>query len=155
MAQRSKKDQISEAALPILLEQGIKGTSIDMVVKTSAVSKPTVYNHFPDKATLIQHVIERWLSEQAEPAIRARTVNGLLKEIRASWFNNTALRLYGLFIGEGFRAESAATIFQKQYDDAWRGVLADWCEEFNQELSATQAAVSDLFVSLLLSPKRS
>jgi AcrR family transcriptional regulator len=50
MAQRSKKDHIAAAALPLFLENGFKGTSIDMVVRVSGVSKPTVYNHFPDKA---------------------------------------------------------------------------------------------------------
>ncbi|MEM7562893.1 MAG: TetR/AcrR family transcriptional regulator [Pseudomonadota bacterium] len=44
MAQKSKKDHIVATALPLFLENGFKGTSIDLVVKASEVSKPTVYN---------------------------------------------------------------------------------------------------------------
>ena len=34
-----------------------------MVVKASGVSKPTVYNHFPDKSALINEVLQRWIDE--------------------------------------------------------------------------------------------
>jgi AcrR family transcriptional regulator len=34
MAQKSKKNQIANAALPLFLDNGFKGTSIDMVVKS-------------------------------------------------------------------------------------------------------------------------
>jgi len=81
MAQLSKKDQIAEAALRLFLEHGIKGTSVDMVVKTSGVSKPTVYNHFPDKATLLIHVIQCWLETQPNPAFKAKTLNAIQTEI--------------------------------------------------------------------------
>jgi AcrR family transcriptional regulator len=68
MAQRSKKDHIAAAALPLFLENGFKGTSIDMVVRVSGVSKPTVYNHFPDKAALMLAVLSRWI-ENNKPLI--------------------------------------------------------------------------------------
>lgn len=143
MAQPSKKDQIAEAALPLFLELGIKGTSVDQVVKTSGVSKPTVYNHFPDKASLIAHSVNCWLDCQAEPVIAAKTVKELHIELAESWLNQTALRLYGLFLGEKFRAEQAAQLFQRRYDAVWRAELARWAFEqkadaaqLNQQLSA-------------------
>jgi TetR/AcrR family transcriptional regulator of autoinduction and epiphytic fitness len=61
MAQKSKKEHITAVALPLFLQNGFKGTSIDVVVKQSSVSKPTVYNHFPDKAALILAVVEQWV----------------------------------------------------------------------------------------------
>ena len=68
MAQRSKKEYIAAAALPLFLEHGFKGTSIDMVVKLTGVSKPTVYNHFPDKAALMEAVLAIWI-ENNKPLI--------------------------------------------------------------------------------------
>lgn len=149
MAQPSKKDQIAEAALPLFLELGIKGTSVDLVVKTSGVSKPTVYNHFPDKASLMQHAVECWLSAQQEPAIRARSINGLNKELADSWLNDSALRLYGLFLGEKFRAQQAADLFKQQYDARWRAELKRWAFEYNADEAALNAQVSEkIFNSL-------
>ncbi|MDH3389841.1 MAG: TetR/AcrR family transcriptional regulator, partial [Gammaproteobacteria bacterium] len=69
MAQKSKKDHIIASALPLFLEHGFKGTSIDMVVRASSVSKPTVYNHFPDKAALMLAVLARW-TETHKPLIQ-------------------------------------------------------------------------------------
>ncbi len=64
MAQKSKRNYIVEMALPLFLEHGFKGTSIDLVVKKSGVSKPTVYNHFPDKIALMLAVVENWCETQ-------------------------------------------------------------------------------------------
>jgi AcrR family transcriptional regulator len=96
------------------------------VVKTSGVSKPTVYNHFPDKASLLKHSIECWLSTRPEPSFKSKSAKGLLKELPKAWLTDDALRLYGLFLGEGFRAEEAAALFKNQYDQAWRTELNQW-----------------------------
>jgi len=42
VAQKSKKTLIAAAALPLFLENGFKGTSIDMVVNSSQGAKATV-----------------------------------------------------------------------------------------------------------------
>jgi len=68
MAQKSKKEHIIRTALTLFLEHGFKGTSVDLVVKISGVSKPTVYNHFPDKAALMHSVIKTWV-ENNQPTI--------------------------------------------------------------------------------------
>ena len=61
MAQKSKKALVATAALPLFLQNGFKGTSIDMVVKASGVAKATVYNHFPDKAALMLATLSGWI----------------------------------------------------------------------------------------------
>ena len=75
MAQNSKKDQIAHAALPLFLEFGFKGSSVDMVVKNAGVSKPTVYNHFPDKAALLCYVLQVWLRDRPAPRLAAATLD--------------------------------------------------------------------------------
>ncbi|MCP4472956.1 MAG: TetR/AcrR family transcriptional regulator, partial [Gammaproteobacteria bacterium] len=75
MAQRSKKRHIATSALPLFLEFGFKGTSIDMVVKLTGVAKPTVYNHFPDKAALMEAVLGVWIENNKPVIMPVRDLN--------------------------------------------------------------------------------
>ena len=123
MAQRSKKAHIVETALPLFLENGFKGTSIDLVVRASGVSKPTVYNHFPDKSALMLAVMARWI-EDHKPLIAAqRDAVGLDTYIRDHWLTDEAVRLYAMVIGEGFRFAEARALFWDQFDRRWRKAL--------------------------------
>ena len=120
MAQRSKKDYIVTTALPLFLENGFKGTSIDMVVKACAVSKPTVYNHFPDKSALMLAVMKSWI-EQNKPLIQSiSNLDELDKFISEHWLTEQAVRLYAIVIGEGWRFPEARKLFWEQFDHLWR-----------------------------------
>jgi AcrR family transcriptional regulator len=123
MAQRSKKALIEDTALALFLENGFKGTSIDMVVKASKVSKPTVYNHFPDKAALMLAVLSRWI-EANKPLIAPVRNQGELDEfVRRHWLTDEAVRFYALVIGEGWRFPQAKRLFWEQFDRLWRKAL--------------------------------
>ena len=128
MAQRSKKDFIAATALPLFLENGFKGTSIDMVVKASGVSKSTVYNHFPDKAALMLAVMQRWI-ENNKPAILKINDQGELENfIRTRWLTDEAIGFYAIVIGEGWRFPEARKFFWEQYDHLWRVAFGYVCE---------------------------
>ncbi|GAB2592442.1 TetR/AcrR family transcriptional regulator [Nitrincola alkalisediminis] len=142
MAQNSKKDQIAQAALPLFLEHGIKGTSVDMVVKASGVSKPTVYNHFQDKSYLLAYVIDCWLQAQPTPAFQARTEKDLILEMDQHWLSAEACRLYGLCLGEGERAPGAVQIFLEGYDQPWRAALEEQGRKLNLSTDWLQASAS-------------
>lgn len=150
MAQRSKKDQIAQAALPLFLEHGIKGTSVDMVVRASGVSKPTVYNHFQDKSQLFEHVIERWLQTQPPPTFRATSEADLLKEMNAHWLSPDACRLYGLCLGEGDRAPQAVRRFFERYDQPWRTLLEERGNGLNLPNDRLQATASHRLLTNLM-----
>ncbi|MEJ2042688.1 MAG: TetR/AcrR family transcriptional regulator [Reinekea sp.] len=150
MAQRSKKDQIAEAALPLFLEHGVKGTSIDMVVKSARVSKPTVYNHFPDKANLFYHTLALWLTGQPEPGFKARSEKGLLSELAKTWLNQDALRFYGLLMGEGFRVPDAKQKFSQSYDLLWRNSLTRWAEQYDLDQETLSNQVNSIIIQALL-----
>ena len=123
MAQKSKKEHIISIALPLFLQNGFKGTSIDVVVRQSAVSKPTVYNHFPDKAALMLAVVEQWV-EAKKPSLVFKSDSGTLDGlIQTRWLTDDAIRLYALVISEGWRFPKARTVFWKQYDEIWRKAL--------------------------------
>ncbi len=123
MAQRSKKDYIATSALPLFLENGFKGTSIDMVVKLSKVSKPTVYNHFPDKAALILAVMSLWIDNNKPLIMPIRDLSELDEFVRSHWLTDEAVRFYALVIGEGWRFPQAKRLFWEQFDRLWRKAL--------------------------------
>ncbi len=123
MAQRSKKDHIATAALPLFLENGFKGTSIDMVVRESNVSKPTVYNHFPDKAALILAVMSLWIDANKPLIAPLRNAAELDEFVRRHWLTDEAVRFYALVIGEGWRFPQAKRLFWEQFDHLWRKAL--------------------------------
>lgn len=150
MAQHSKKDQIAQAALPLFLEHGIKGTSVDMVVKASGVSKPTVYNHFQDKSYLLAYVIECWLQAQPTPAFQASTEKDLIQEMNTHWLSAEACRLYGLCLGEGERAPGAVEVFIEGYDQPWRAALEEQGRKLNLSTDWLQACASHRLLDRLL-----
>ena len=123
MAQRSKKDYIAASALPIFLENGFKGTSIDMVVKLSKVSKPTVYNHFPDKAALMLAVMSLWIDNNKPLIMPVRDLSELDEFVRSHWLTDEAVKFYALVIGEGWRFPQAKRLFWEQFDRLWRKAL--------------------------------
>ena len=124
MAQRSKKEYIATSALPLFLENGFKGTSIDMVVKLAGVSKPTVYNHFPDKAALMEAVLAIWIENHKPVIMPVRDLNELDELVRKHWLTDEAVRLYALVIGEGWRFPQAKRLFWEQFDRLWRKALS-------------------------------
>ena len=128
MAQRSKKDHIVTTALPLLLEQGFKGTSIDMVVRASGVSKPTVYNHFPDKSALMGTVLRRWVEDHKPVIVTLGGPAELDDFIRKHWLSDEAVRLYAIVIGEGWRFADGKRLFWEQYDRRWRVAFGYICE---------------------------
>ncbi|MCP4983005.1 MAG: TetR/AcrR family transcriptional regulator, partial [Gammaproteobacteria bacterium] len=128
MAQRSKKDYIAAAALPLFLENGFKGTSIDMVVKVSGVSKPTVYNHFPDKAALMLAVVARWIENNKPIILPLKDSTELEAFVRNHWLTDEAVRIYAIVIGEGRRFPLARALFWEQFDRLWRIAFDYVCE---------------------------
>ena len=120
MAQQSKRDHIVECALPLFLANGFKGTSIDLVVRVSAVSKATVYNHFPDKAALMLAVIKQWAATHKPKIPATRCLPTLDQLIDGQWLTRETVGLYALVIGEGRRFSEARKVFWEQFDDRWR-----------------------------------
>ena len=129
MAQKSKKEHIVRTALPLFLENGFKATSIDMVVRASGVSKPTVYNHFPDKAALMLAVIEHWVEDNKPLILPLHDATEVENFIDEKWLTAEAVRLYAIVIGEGFRFPEARGLFWQQFDRRWRIALGYLCEQ--------------------------
>lgn len=138
MAQKSKKDYIVQTALPAFLENGFKGTSIDMVVKLCGVSKPTVYNHFHDKSALMMAVLEYWIESNKPLITPIKDLAALRHFAETKWLSQESVRFYALVIGEGWRFPQAKTLFWDQFDGQWRKALT-YLLEHTPQLAQTPA----------------
>jgi|SRR5947209_2481286 len=54
-----RREQLIDAALQVILEQGYGGVSIEAVAREAGVTRPVVYDHFPNLARLLHALVER------------------------------------------------------------------------------------------------
>lgn len=146
MARATKKEQIAEAALPLFLRNGFKGTSIDMVVKTSGVSKPTVYKHFPDKASLMGFVMSCWCDQftglSLPDVVQEDGLNVLRQTLVEGALAQDLFRLYRLVVAEGWRFPAAKTAFFEGVEAVCRSSISAWAERHGVAEAQAQAAFS-------------
>lgn len=123
-----KRQAIMLAAAQLFLERGYDGTSMDNIASQAGVSKPTVYNHFPDKEQLFVAIVLDTLDRigdpiRAELAELARTENlaqdleALARRYLATVLSSEVLRLRRLVIGEaGRQPQLAETYYARSVD---------------------------------------
>ena len=59
MAPEQRREQLKDAALSVIVEQGYEGVSIETIARTAGVTRPVIYDHFPNLGRLLQALIER------------------------------------------------------------------------------------------------
>jgi AcrR family transcriptional regulator len=59
MPPAQRREQLIDAALNVILEQGYGGVSIEAIARTAGVTRPVVYDHFPNLGRLLHALIER------------------------------------------------------------------------------------------------
>ncbi|MDQ6821103.1 MAG: TetR/AcrR family transcriptional regulator [Actinomycetota bacterium] len=59
MPPEQRREQLLDAALAVIVEQGYGGVSIEAIARTAGVTRPVVYDHFPDLSALLRCLIER------------------------------------------------------------------------------------------------
>lgn len=65
-----KRVAIVDAAIAEFRVHGFDATSMDKIAATAAVSKRTVYNHFPSKDELFAEILQRlWAGSVAQPPV--------------------------------------------------------------------------------------
>jgi AcrR family transcriptional regulator len=146
MAQKSKKEHIIRTALTLFLEHGFKGTSVDLVVKISGVSKPTVYNHFPDKAALMHSVIKTWVENNQPTISLIKDSLALTAIIEDQWLTSEALSLYALVIGEGRRFPDAKHFFWHSFDANWQKAFTNAVDNSALPVGLTVEALLDQYL---------
>ena len=59
MQPEQRREQLIDAALRVIVEQGYEGVSIEAIARTAGVTRPVIYDHFPNLGRLLQALIER------------------------------------------------------------------------------------------------
>jgi AcrR family transcriptional regulator len=59
MPPAQRREQLIDAALEVILEQGYSGVSIEAVARKAGVTRPVVYDHFPNLGRLLHALVER------------------------------------------------------------------------------------------------
>jgi AcrR family transcriptional regulator len=59
MAPQQRREQLIDAALSVIIEQGYEGVSIEAIARTAGVTRPVIYDHFPNLGRLLQALIAR------------------------------------------------------------------------------------------------
>jgi AcrR family transcriptional regulator len=59
MAPAERREQLLDAALKVVLEQGYARVSIEAIARMAGVTRPVIYDHFPNLGSLIQALIAR------------------------------------------------------------------------------------------------
>ncbi len=72
MAPDERREQLLDAALGVILEQGYSGVSVESVARAAGVTRPVIYDHFLNLAGLLQVLIRReetYAAEQLERVV--------------------------------------------------------------------------------------
>jgi AcrR family transcriptional regulator len=59
MPPAQRREQLIDAALSVILRHGYGGVSIEAIAKSAGVTRPVVYDHFPNLARLLHALVER------------------------------------------------------------------------------------------------
>ena len=54
-----RREQLIDAALEVILERGYARISIEAIARAAGITRPVVYDHFPNLNRLLHAVIER------------------------------------------------------------------------------------------------
>jgi AcrR family transcriptional regulator len=54
-----RREQLIDAALRVIVEQGYEGVSIEAIARVAGVTRPVIYDHFPNLGSLLRALIER------------------------------------------------------------------------------------------------
>ena len=117
-----KRAEILRAARPILLRDGLGGTTLDRVAAEGKISKMTLYRHFPSKVALFEGLVTAMCEymreglENAPSALDEPAAKRLADELRAftsALIEPDALALYRLIVADGWRFPDLSRVFDQ------------------------------------------
>jgi TetR/AcrR family transcriptional regulator, mexJK operon transcriptional repressor len=118
-----KRASILRAARPILLRDGLGGTTLDRVAAEWGIAKMTLYRHFPSKEALFEGLVTAMCAYMREGLENAPSADlgksgadRLADELRAftsALIEPDALALYRLIVADGWRFPGLARVFDQ------------------------------------------
>ena len=114
---------ILRAARPIMLRDGLGGTTLDRVAAEGGIAKMTLYRHFPSKEALFEGLVTATCESMREGLENAPTAdtdkpvaNRLTDELSAftsALIEPDGLALYRLIVADGWRFPELARVFDR------------------------------------------
>lgn len=118
-----KRASILQAVRPILLRDGLGGTTLDRVAAEGGIAKMTLYRHFPNKEALFEGLVTSmcdYMREDLENAplpprdkAVADRLNEELHAFTAALIEPDALALYRVIVADGWRFPDLARVFEE------------------------------------------
>jgi len=117
------RTSILRAARPILLRDGLGGTTLDRVANEGGISKMTLYRHFPGKEALFEGLVTAMceymreglentpLADPDQPS--AKRLADELHAFTSALVEPDALALYRLIVADGWRFPGLARVFEQ------------------------------------------
>ena len=112
---------ILRAARPILLRDGLGGTTLDRVAAEGGIAKMTLYRHFPSKEALFEGLVSAMCDEMRAGLENAPTADtdkpiatrlaGELSAFTSGLIEPDFLALYRLIVADGWRFPELARVF--------------------------------------------
>lgn len=153
--------RILDAALSLMSEHGVAGTSMRMLATACDLNVATLYHYFPSKADLLQAVLaerrylERLRTEPAPPAISSRGGDAGRRLTRlVAWLWSASQdeeAVWRLLVGESLRGDAAARAEALALVDGIDAAVAVWVVEVVPELDQRAEQVARLIRALLFS----
>jgi TetR/AcrR family transcriptional repressor of mexJK operon len=129
---------ILRAARPIMLRDGLGGTTLDRIAAEGGIAKMTLYRHFPSKEALFEGLVTATCESMREGLENAPTAdtdipiaNRLADELRAfisALVEPDGLALYRLIVADGRHFPELARVFEKSGMRVIRRRIAEMLE---------------------------
>jgi len=149
-----KRASILRAARPILLRDGLGGTTLDRVAAEGGIAKMTLYRHFPSKEALFEGLVtamceymREGLENAPSPALDKAVADRLAEELRAftaALIDPDALALYRVIVADGWRSPDLARIFDQSGMRVIRRRIAEILEAGGVPTNRTTQVAGDV-----------
>jgi AcrR family transcriptional regulator len=151
MTLSSPREQILDAALKLMSEQGAAGSSMRQLAAAVDCNVATLYHYFPSKADLLRSVMEERRYDE-RLAVESPVIDASLppRERLAAllrWLWRATLEeeaVWRLIVGESLRGEEVALSTAQSIVHALDDTLARWLTDLFPEMHANRAGVARL-----------
>jgi TetR/AcrR family transcriptional regulator, mexJK operon transcriptional repressor len=154
-----KRAEILRAARPILLRDGLGGTTLDRVATEGKISKMTLYRHFPSKEALFEGLVTAMCEYMREGLENAPSANvdksaaiRLADELRAftsALIEPDALALYRLIVADGWRFPDLSRAFDRSGMRIVRRRIAQLLESVGVPANKTRQVAAEVVAMVL------
>src|ERR1700729_1317439 len=145
---------ILRAARPIMLRDGLGGTTLDRVAAEGDIAKMTLYRHFPSKEALFEGLVAATCESMREglenaPAVDtdkpiAMRLGDELSAFTSALIEPDGLALYRLIVADGWRFPDLARVFDRSGMRVIRQRIAELLEVGGVPTNKSRQAAADV-----------